>query len=130
MFRTIPFIRHRIRPQRNTKSILRFAVILVTKQKSPSDRFLFLALPSHVGERFPALDHAFANANDGPCTFIAGVRCGLHLARPAGLLLDLLRQSLVLRGDFLHRLPSPCVMHCLGLGKDFLGARSPAADEQ
>ena len=62
MFRTIPFIRHRIRPQRNTKSILRFAVILVTKQKSPSDRFLFLALPSRVGEGFLAVDYAFANA--------------------------------------------------------------------
>ena len=54
----------------------------------------------------------------------------LYLVWSAGLLLDLLRQSLVFCSDFSHRLLSARVSHCLSLGKDFLGPYSPTADEQ
>jgi hypothetical protein len=54
----------------------------------------------------------------------------LRLLCPASLLFDPLRQPLVSRCDFLHRLPSLRVAHRLSLGKDFLGPYSPAADEQ
>ena len=79
-----------------------------------------------------ASNHTFASANrrhvrhkPSGCTFIAAAVRGLHLVCPAGLLLDLLRQSLVSRSNFLHHLPSLRVAHRLGLGKDFLGACSP-----
>ncbi len=54
----------------------------------------------------------------------------LYLVWSAGLLLDLLRQSLVFCSDFSHRLLSARVSHCLSLGKDFLGTCSPAANER
>ncbi len=83
-----------------------------------------------------ASNHTFASANrrhvrhkPSGCTFIAAAVRGLHLVCPAGLLLDLLRQSLVSRSNFLHRLPGVRVAHRLGLGKEFLGACSPATNE-
>jgi hypothetical protein len=41
-----------------------------------------------------------------------------------------LRQFFVSRSYFSHHLPSLRVAHRLGLGKDFLGACSPATNEQ
>src|SRR5262245_21009710 len=54
----------------------------------------------------------------------------LFLLCQARLPFDPLRQLLVSRRNFLHRLPGLRVAHRLGLGEDFLRPCSPAADEQ
>ena len=53
-------IRHRTRPQR--KTVPDDLLYTGHQTESPSDRFVFPALLSHVGERFLASDHAPANA--------------------------------------------------------------------
>jgi hypothetical protein len=71
-----------------------------------------------LGEGFLALDHALANALGRQAVHVHSGQpdVALYLVWPAGLLLDLLRQSLVFCSDFSHRLLSARVSHRLGLG--------------
>src|SRR5216684_6902832 len=64
------------------------------------------------------------------CTFLTAVRCGLRIVCLPGHLFDLLRQSLVARGDFAHLPPGVRVLHGLGSEQDFFGACSPGAGKQ
>src|SRR5712672_2749231 len=63
-------------------------------------------------------------------TFLVAVRCGLRTVYLPGQLFDLLRQSLVARGDFARLPPGVRVLHGLGSEQDFFGACSPGAGKQ